>query len=540
MRGRGRVATAGAQPPTQAMEGVSLVNGRHYDGLVESSGDGWLYFIQIQRPPGQAMHLVIRTLDRGSVVSVAPLGEAERAALAGQIRQFINRATIEAGRMEAVALSPLVKEGNHYQHYAGKWFSLDSTADEQTTRRVIVRVEQIFAAYRQMLAPRDPPPPAAAAGGLQLDVALSGVSRRAGREDPKSRLLPRRRKRRGRRQRVEPIRPAHGPGQPPDRRDPQRVAGDEEGARPAGSPPWPPTCASRGTPPSRSARAEATINRQFQSDVNSKTKDLDRCDRRAAQDFQASTRQVFARVYHEAFHAYLENCVYPHRQYDVPRWLNEGLAVTFEGGILEADTLRVDAPNAAALKRLKADLAGPHPLSLQRLLSTDAGAFPAASRHRRGHLRSPLRLCLGPGLLPGLREAPLGQSGTGRVRIGRREEARPRAAFRKARRHAAGPVRGAVAGLRADASLGAGGQGPGARDRGPGTRGCVPLALPVLFARLPPSALRPPPLCLTSSSHCPAACTPRRRQAGPPRRRKTNCAGGRAAVSPDIVPATTS
>ena len=55
-------------------------------------------------------------------------------------------------------MAPLVKEGNHYQHYAGKWFSLDSTADEQTTRRVIVRVEQIFAAYRQTLSPRNNPP----------------------------------------------------------------------------------------------------------------------------------------------------------------------------------------------------------------------------------------------------------------------------------------------------------------------------------------------------------------------------------------------
>ena len=53
-----------------------------------------------------------------------------------------------------------------------------------------------------------------------------------------------------------------------------------------------------------------------------------------------------------------------------------------------------------------------------------------------------------------------------------------------------------MAGLRADASLGAGGQGPGARDRGPGTRGlchwlcqcCLP-AFP-----LPPSAL---PLCVS-------------------------------------------
>ena len=45
---------------------------------------------------------------------------------------------------------------------------------------------------------------------------------------------------------------------------------------------------------------------------------------------------MFARAYHESFHAYLENYVYPHDHYDVPRWLNEGLAVMMEGGILDA------------------------------------------------------------------------------------------------------------------------------------------------------------------------------------------------------------
>ena len=59
--------------------------------------------------------------------------------------------------MEAVSLVPLEKEGNRYQHYAGKWFTLDSTADGRLTRRIIVRVEQIFAAYRQMLSPRRHP-----------------------------------------------------------------------------------------------------------------------------------------------------------------------------------------------------------------------------------------------------------------------------------------------------------------------------------------------------------------------------------------------
>ncbi len=84
---------------------------------------------------------------------------------------------------------------------------------------------------------------------------------------------------------------------------------------------------------------------------------------------------MFARIYHETFHAYLENYVFPHAKWKTPRWLNEGLAVMFESGVLEGDTLRVDAPNAAALKRLKADLSGPRPLGLERLLATDGAAF---------------------------------------------------------------------------------------------------------------------------------------------------------------------
>ncbi len=81
------------------------------------------------------------------------------------------------------------------------------------------------------------------------------------------------------------------------------------------------------------------------------------------------------RLYHEAFHAYLRNNVYPRQQYDVPPWLNEGLAVIFEGGLLEGNTLRVDAPNAVALKKLKADLAGPAPLDLEKLLAAGQGQF---------------------------------------------------------------------------------------------------------------------------------------------------------------------
>ena len=91
--------------------------------------------------------------------------------------------------------------------------------------------------------------------------------------------------------------------------------------------------------------------------------------------FSSRRRPIVRRIYHETFHAYLENYVFPHATCDMPRWLNEGLAVMFEGGILEGDTLRVDAPNAAALKRLKADLSGPEPLGLEKLLATGGADF---------------------------------------------------------------------------------------------------------------------------------------------------------------------
>ena len=67
------------------------------------------------------------------------------------------------------ALEPLEAEGNRYHHYRGKWFTLDSTADEPTPGGVIVRMEQIFAAYQQT----SPPRPAAGPRPLRILVFAS-------------------------------------------------------------------------------------------------------------------------------------------------------------------------------------------------------------------------------------------------------------------------------------------------------------------------------------------------------------------------------
>jgi hypothetical protein len=69
--------------------------------------------------------------------------------------------------------------------------------------------------------------------------------------------------------------------------------------------------------------------------------------------FDTATRRLFQTLYHEAFHAYLDNFVYPPREGEVARWLNEGLAQIFESGIVEAGELRVGHADAERLTRAK-------------------------------------------------------------------------------------------------------------------------------------------------------------------------------------------
>ncbi len=146
------------EPPEDAdsRESVVLKDSTTYYGLIESVDDDWLTLIRIQSPRGQQMHLVIQPFDRSQVDSFKRL-DAARAALEQRIAEFRNRATVEAANMDAIKLETREAEGLSYRHYASKWFTLDSTADEPSTRRVIVRAQQIFAAYRQIVPPRSVP-----------------------------------------------------------------------------------------------------------------------------------------------------------------------------------------------------------------------------------------------------------------------------------------------------------------------------------------------------------------------------------------------
>ncbi len=143
-----------------------------------------------------------------------------------------------------------------------------------------------------------------------------------------------------------------------------------------------------GTPPADRQKILLGEQKKWEDQRKAARRKILALDRKNSAKFNEVAGQMFTRLAHEAFHAYLETYVYPRRVYDVPRWLNEGLAQTFEGGLLEADTLRIDTPNLVALAQLQDDLRGPNSLELSELLdagsqtflSSHAGAATSASR----------------------------------------------------------------------------------------------------------------------------------------------------------------
>jgi hypothetical protein len=130
-----------------------------------------------------------------------------------------------------------------------------------------------------------------------------------------------------------------------------------------------------GVPAQQRQKIRIAEQKKWEDQRHELDQQIKAAERRNTAIFNEMAGQMLARLYHEAFHAYLENSVYPHLQYDVPRWLNEGLAQTLESGRLEVDVLRVDAPDPQLLSQLQTDLRGDKPLPLAEVLSAPPSTF---------------------------------------------------------------------------------------------------------------------------------------------------------------------
>jgi hypothetical protein len=91
---------------------------------------------------------------------------------------------------------------------------------------------------------------------------------------------------------------------------------------------------------------------------------------------ERAKQRLFQILYHEAFHAYLANSVYPPKEAEVPHWLNEGLAQIFETATLDLGELRIERPHLERLNRVQAALKpGGKFVALRELLQAGAQQF---------------------------------------------------------------------------------------------------------------------------------------------------------------------
>jgi hypothetical protein len=371
-----------ADPPVSAagrwkLETLVLKSGKEYRGLVQARREKEIDFAEIVQRPGKPMFAIVKGIEAAQVAKVNLLPPAEHAELERKFHEYRHKALIEAGRMEEVKLAPLEADGHSYQSYRGSWFTLLSTADEESTRRCVVRMEQIFRAYRTLLPPRlkekqkeqeltiylysslDEYRQRLRGLDLNLDAPAIYSARHhqilAGGElaHYATRLAEVRKEMADFEKQYDKL----------DKDFATSLARLSDELRAKGF-----------------SKDEITNELQLRKTdwKNEKAAVMARVheqDRRNLSRFSEVTREMFARLYHEAFHAYLDSYVYPQGSHHVPAWLHEGLAQVFEGGQLEGDSLRIDAPDRERLKLLLADLNSDGPLPLARLLVAEERTF---------------------------------------------------------------------------------------------------------------------------------------------------------------------
>ncbi|HEX3149605.1 MAG TPA: DUF1570 domain-containing protein [Gemmataceae bacterium] len=369
-----------APPPTLtpdwAFDILKLKNGVTHKGLLLEDRPTEVLFRIIGRKPGRPTVWFNFAFKKEDILKLERLTDDERAALKAKLEDIDPSPEAEARRTDRIDLQIIDWAGqkNAGLRYDSDYFSLISDAPEEVVRGAAYRLENVYAAYARFLPPRY-------AGGAPTVIQVY--------------------------QSIEAYQKA--------------VPGGDTLKNPAFYEP----SANRvvcgtdllqlGIDLGRSrdktrkdleelSKQEAEIIRLYGKKPDlarylQPFKDLRSQYEKAAKlnegRFETATRQLFQTLYHEAFHAYVGNFVYPPADKDrpncpgeLPRWLNEGMAQVFETAIFEAGELRIGHADRIRLEKAQDALAKKELLSLQDVLTakrdvfvvTHAGKRPEADR----------------------------------------------------------------------------------------------------------------------------------------------------------------
>jgi hypothetical protein len=332
----------GAAPPPGATGGddwkfdvIRLKNGKSFQGLLVEDGPAEIRFRCVRRSPGSPTVVIFTTFTRQEVASIDRLEARDRETLEGRLKALDPTGKGEAERMENLELEsvPWIKPGDGDAfRYRSVHFVLISNAREDIVRRAAVRLEQIYSAYSRFLPPRHQTRKPTAIYLVRSLAEYQALLRDQHRNILNPAFYD------GARNQIlcasdlqrlgddlEKVRKIHQQILD-DLKDEERNLGNRYKGK---------------IPPALKSRLDSK-----RQEVNKANADNDRL-------FKEATRHLFQTLYHEAFHAYLANFVYPKEEGEVPRWLNEGLAQIFETALVEAGELRVGHADADRLARIK-------------------------------------------------------------------------------------------------------------------------------------------------------------------------------------------
>ena len=314
---------------------VHLKNGKTFAGLLLGETPSEVRFQCVRRNPGAPTLVVFTTFQRTEIDTIDKLDSKDREVLAGRLKALDPTGKGEAVRMEALVLKKvpwIQKDRGDGLEYRSVHFVLVSNAREDIVRRAAVRLEQIYTAYTRFLPPRQesarPTTILLIRSLAEYQDYLKGKGRQvlnAAFYDTALNevVCASNLQRLG--EALERARKHHAETLSHLRQQEADIRRDNQGRVPA------------------SVRGQIEAARRQVMGANARNNKL----------FSDATRRQFRTLYHEAFHAYLANFVYPPTEAAVPRWLNEGLAQIFETAVVEAGELRVGHADADRLAQFR-------------------------------------------------------------------------------------------------------------------------------------------------------------------------------------------
>jgi hypothetical protein len=346
--------------------------GEPYRGLVVDQNGGGVRMRWVLRKPGRPTIVYRVELARDEIDHVDLLSDEERAKLRRRLTALQDEHKRLAERMKAlgaagskptpgadtVELHPRKWPGDERQEalaYRSTYFELVSNAPRGVVEAAALRLEQVYAAYVHRLPPR--------AKGERTTILL-----------PRS-LADYQALVRGRGRNL--LNPAFFD---PDKNeivcafDWQHLAEELERLHRY-------HVKLRGEVDERKAELrkayKGAIPAELKESLAAKQREIDDAERRNQATFERARGRLFQRLFHEAFHAYLLNFVYP-RDGELPRWLNEGLAQIFETAIVEVGELRIGHADEERLRAARTALAHDRLLPLADLLRSGPKQFQVA------------------------------------------------------------------------------------------------------------------------------------------------------------------